>query len=77
LRLRQGVILLVGASVIALAIGASPTGFYWTPLALGLVYLAAALSRGPQGSYWATAVVAGSTRCGRNEEVRSSKCSPP
>jgi len=57
LRLRQGIALLVGAIVIALAIGASPTGFYWTPLALGLVYLAAALSGGPQGSYWATAVV--------------------
>jgi len=57
LRLRQGIVLLVGAIVIALAIGASPTGFHWTPLALGLVYLAAALSGGPQGSYWATAVV--------------------
>ncbi len=57
LRLRQGVILLVGAIVIVLAIGASPTGFYWTPLALGLVYLAGAVSGGPQGSYWATAVV--------------------
>lgn len=57
MRLRQGVILLVGAIVIAVAIGASPTGFYWTPLALGLAYLAAALSGGPQGSYWATAVV--------------------
>ncbi len=57
MRLRQGVILLLGAIVIVLAIGASPTGFYWTPLALGLVYLAGALSGGPQGSYWATAVV--------------------
>jgi len=57
LRLRQGVILLVGAIVIVLAIGSSPTGFYWTPLALGLVYLAGALAGGSQGSYWATAVV--------------------
>lgn len=56
-RLRQGVILLIGAIVIVLAIGASPTGFYWTPLALGLVYLAGAVSGGSQGSYWATAVV--------------------
>jgi len=39
-----------------LVIGSSPTGFYWTPLALGLVYLAGAISGGPQGSYWATAV---------------------
>jgi hypothetical protein len=43
--------------VIVVAIGASPTGFYWTPLSLGLVYLVAALSGGPRGSYWATAVV--------------------
>lgn len=57
MRLRQGAILLVGAIVIVLAIGSSPTGFYWTPLALGLVYLAGALSGGSQGSYWATAVV--------------------
>ncbi|MGI8712173.1 MAG: hypothetical protein ACR2NR_03120 [Solirubrobacteraceae bacterium] len=57
MRLRQGFVLLVGALVIALAIGASPTGFYWTPLSLGLVYLVAALSGGRQGSYWATAVV--------------------
>lgn len=55
--MRQGVILLVGAIVIVLAIGASPTGFYWTPLAVGLIYLAGAVSGGPQGSYWATAVV--------------------
>ncbi|MGI9184488.1 MAG: hypothetical protein ACR2GZ_05905, partial [Solirubrobacteraceae bacterium] len=57
LRLRQGVILLVGAIVIVLAIGSSPTGFYWTPLALGLIYLVGALAGGSQGSYWATAVV--------------------
>jgi len=57
LRLRQGVILMVGAIVIVLAIGASATGFYWTPLAVGLVYLAGAMSGGPKGSYWATAVV--------------------
>lgn len=56
MRLRQGVILLAGAIAIALAIGASPAGFYWTPLALGLVYLAGAASGGRRGSYWATAV---------------------
>ncbi|MGI8412068.1 MAG: hypothetical protein ACR2LV_04480 [Solirubrobacteraceae bacterium] len=55
-RLRQGVILLAGAITIVLAIGASPSGFYWTPLSLGLIYLAAAVSGGRQGSYWATAV---------------------
>ncbi len=43
--------------MIVLAIGASPTGFYWTPLTVGLVYLAGAISGGPKGSYWATAVV--------------------
>ncbi|HEY5399007.1 MAG TPA: hypothetical protein VIL16_26860 [Trebonia sp.] len=57
LRLAQGVVLLVGAIVIVLAIGASPTGFYWTPLTVGLTYLAAAVCGGSQGSYWATAVV--------------------
>lgn len=53
LRLRQGTILLVGALAIVLAIGNSPTGFYWTPLAVGVVFLAGA----SQGSYWATSVV--------------------
>ncbi len=43
--------------MIVLVIGASPVGFYWTPLAVGLVYLAGAVSGGPKGSYWATAVV--------------------
>ncbi len=43
LRLRQGVILLVGAIAIVLAIGGSPSEFYWTPLALGLMYLAGAV----------------------------------
>jgi len=57
LRLRQGTILLVGALAIVLAIGNSPTGFYWTPLAVGVVFLAGALSGGAQGSYWATSVV--------------------
>jgi len=54
--MRQGTILLLGGLVIVLVIGASPTGFYWTPLAFGLVYLAGALSGGRRGSYWATAV---------------------
>ena len=57
LRIRQGLILIVGAIVIVLAIGGSASGFYWTPLSLGLAYLAAALSGGLRGSYWATAVV--------------------
>ncbi len=57
LRLRQGFILLVAAILIVLTIGGSPTGFYWTPLAVGLAYLAGAISGGSQGSYWATAVV--------------------
>jgi hypothetical protein len=42
--------------VVAVAIGDSPSGFYYTPLALGLTYLAGALAGGTQGSYWATAV---------------------
>ncbi len=57
LRLRQSAILLAGAVVIVVVIGGSHSGFYWTPLTLGLVYLAGALAGGRQGSYWATAVV--------------------
>jgi hypothetical protein len=57
LRIRQGVILIIGAIVIALAIGGSHSGFYWTPLSLGLIYLVGAAAGGPRGSYWATAVV--------------------
>jgi len=57
LRVRQGLILLVGGVAVALIIGASAAHFYWTPLALGLVYLATALAGGARGSYWATAVV--------------------
>jgi hypothetical protein len=57
LRIRQGVILIVGAIIILLAIGGSPSGFSWTPLSVGLIYLGGALSGGPGGSYWATAVV--------------------
>ena len=57
LRIRQGVILIVGAIVIVVAIGGSSDGFYWTPLSLGLIYLLGALAGGSRGSYWATAVV--------------------
>jgi hypothetical protein len=38
LRIRQGVILIIGAIVIALAIGGSHSGFYWTPLSRGSRY---------------------------------------
>ena len=47
----------MGAIVIVVVVGGSGSGFYWTPLSLGLVYLAGAISGGPRGSYWATAVV--------------------
>jgi hypothetical protein len=57
LRIRQGVILISGAVVIVLAIGGSHSGFYWTPLTLGLTYLVGAAAGGRRGSYWATAVV--------------------
>ncbi len=57
LRFRQAAILLTGAAAIVVLIGGSPSGFYWTPLTLGLVYLAGALAGGRHGSYWATAVV--------------------
>jgi hypothetical protein len=57
LRVTQGVILLVGAIVIVVAIGASPTGVHPTPATVSLTYLAAAMSCGSQGSDWATLVV--------------------
>lgn len=57
LRLRQGLVLLVGALVFALLVGAGPDTFYWTPLGIGLVYLAAAAAGGREGGYWAGALV--------------------
>jgi hypothetical protein len=53
-RLTQGVILLVGAIVIVVAISASPTGFHRPPPTVGLTHLAAEVPGGWQGSYWAT-----------------------
>lgn len=57
LRLRQGMVLLVGSLVFALLVGAGPETFYWTPLGIGLVYLAAAAAGGREGGYWAGALV--------------------
>lgn len=56
-RLRQGLVLLVGAIVFILLVGNGPSTFYDTPLGIGLVYLAAAAVGGKRGGYWATAVV--------------------
>jgi len=53
----QGALLVVGAVLIELVVGAEGSRFYLVPLALGLVYLAAALAGGPRGGYWATALV--------------------
>ncbi len=57
LRVRQGLILLVGALVFAVVTGRAGDRFYLTPLGLGLVYLLAAVVGGRRGGYWATAVV--------------------
>ena len=57
LRLRQGLVLLLGAVVFALVVGPEPDRFYLTPIGLGLVYLAAAAAGGRRGGYWATAIV--------------------
>ena len=57
LRLRQGLVLLGGAVVLAAALGAEADRFYLVPLGVGLVYLAAAAIGGRDGGYWATAVV--------------------
>ncbi len=56
-RLRQGLILLAGAIVFVLVVGAGPRRFYLVPLGIGLVYLASAAAGGRKGAYWATAVV--------------------
>lgn len=56
-RLRQGLVMLLGALVFALVAGAEPGRFYLTPLGLGLIYLAAAALGGRRGGYWATASV--------------------
>jgi hypothetical protein len=57
MRLRQGLVLLLGAVVFALVVGPEPDRFYLTPIGLGLVYLAAAAAGGRRGGYWATAIV--------------------
>lgn len=57
LRLRQGLVLLVGAIAFALIVGSGPDTFYWTPLGIGLVYLAASVAGGRRGGYWAGALV--------------------
>ncbi len=57
MRLRQGLVLLVGAVIFAVVVGPEPGRFYLTPLGLGLAYLAAAAAGGRRGGYWATAIV--------------------
>lgn len=56
-RLRQGLVLLLGAIAFVLIVGDATDRFAWTPLGIGLVYLAAAVAGGRDGGYWATAVV--------------------
>ena len=57
LRLRQGIVLLVGSLAFGLIVGRGPDTFFWTPLGIGLVYLAASLAGGRDGGYWAGALV--------------------
>lgn len=56
-RLRQGLVLLLGALVFAVVVGNGTERFAWTPLGIGLVYLTAAVAGGREGGYWATAIV--------------------
>lgn len=57
-RLRQGLLLLLGALVFELVVGGEgPAKFYLVPLGLGLAYLAAAVAGGRTGGFWATALV--------------------
>jgi len=57
MRLRQGLVLLGGATAFLLVVGSDPAAFYLTPLGIGLVYLLAAAAGGRQGGYWAGALV--------------------
>ena len=57
LRIRQGLLLLVGALALDLLVAGGTLDFFWTPLIIGVTYLAAASSGGRAGSYWATACV--------------------
>jgi len=57
MRLRQGLVLLLGAVVFIVVVGTEADRFYLTPLGLGLAYLAAAAAGGRHGGYWATAIV--------------------
>jgi len=78
MRLRQGLVLLLGAAVFAAVVGPEPDRFYLTPLGLGLAYLAAAAAGGRRGGYWATAIVLvawGLAVFWMRESVRS--CSTP
>jgi hypothetical protein len=56
-RIRQAILLLIGALALELLVAQGSLRFYWTPLILGLTYLAAAGAGGRKGSYWATACV--------------------
>ncbi len=56
-RIRQGIALLGGASLLQLAVASGPLSFFWTPCFVGIAYLAAALAGGRRGGYWPTAVV--------------------
>lgn len=57
LRLRQGLVLLAGALLVAVLLGGDARNFAYTPFGLGLTYLAAAAVGGRRGGYWATALV--------------------
>lgn len=58
-RIRQGVILLVGALALQLLAGSDDPrlDFYWTPAIIGATYTLAAISGGRDGSYWSTGPV--------------------
>ena len=56
LRLRQGIVFLLGAGTLY-GLERGPLDFFWTPLILGLAYLAAALIGGRRGGHWPTALV--------------------
>ncbi len=57
---KRGIVLLVGAVVIALAVkDIGPLDYYWNPPLVGLAFLAAAAVTGPRSPLWGAGLIVG------------------
>lgn len=57
---KRGIVLLVGAAVMALVIkDVGPLDYYWNPPLVGLVFLAAAALTGPRSPLWGAGLIVG------------------